>query len=248
MKGKISVLMITKNAQELLVKSLRSVAGLANEIVVVDDYSTDETVKIAKRFKARIIQNHEEDFGKQRKFSLKQATNSWILVLDSDEIVPICLKKEIKKVVSESKFNGYYIPFNNHFLGKKLRYGGEDYKKLILFKKDKVTITPALVHEKFVIKSGKVGYLKNKVYHYSYRSLLKMYQKFTDYAVREARQKVKNGEKTSLKKIFFYAPHMLWARFIKDRGYKDGFFRLPLDIGFAGMEFLTYFLMLFIKQ
>ena len=75
-----------------------------------------------------------------------------------------------------------------------------------------------------------------------------MYKKFTDYAIRNASEKLKKGEKTSIKKIFIYPVHMFWARFIKDKGYKDGFFRMPLDIGFAYMEFLTYFLLIFKKK
>ena len=75
-----------------------------------------------------------------------------------------------------------------------------------------------------------------------------MYKKFTDYAIREAKQRRLNGESTSLKKIVMYPPHMFWARFIKDEGYRDGLFRIPLDLGFAYMEFLTYMTMLFLPK
>ena len=75
-----------------------------------------------------------------------------------------------------------------------------------------------------------------------------MFGKFTDYAKREARQKINKGEKSSIKKIVFYPLHMFWARFIKDKGYKDGIFRIPLDVGFAYMEFLTYVLILFYRH
>ena len=130
-------------------------------------------------------------------------------------------------------------------MGRPVNRGGEDYKMLRLFRKDSVLITPALVHEGFRLKKEEVGMLKSKILHYSYRSLTQMYAKFTNYAVREAKQKAEKREKTSLKKIFFYPLHMFWARFIEDRGYKDGIFRIPLDVGFAYMELLTYILLWF---
>ena len=74
-----------------------------------------------------------------------------------------------------------------------------------------------------------------------------MYGKFTDYALREAKIKKEKGERTSLRKIFFHPAHMFWARFVEDEGYKDGLFRIPLDLGFAYMEFLTYITLPFIS-
>jgi len=127
-----------------------------------------------------------------------------------------------------------------------LNYGGEQLKKMVLFKNKSAFVnkTP-LVHYYYHIKNGKVGQLKNNILHYSYLSVVQIYKKFTDYGIRIAKQKYLAGERSSLKKIFLYPPHMFWARFIKDKGYKDGLFRIPLDIGFAYMEFLTYFLLMF---
>ncbi|OGK25250.1 hypothetical protein A3F58_01790 [Candidatus Roizmanbacteria bacterium RIFCSPHIGHO2_12_FULL_37_9b] len=246
----LSLLMITQNAEELLEKSLQSCIGLVDEIIVVDNYSKDKTRDIAKKYGVKLYLNKEDDLGKQRKYGLSKVTYEWVLVLDSDEVVSEELKKEIKEVLSikHKVLSGFKIPFQNHLFGRPLLYGGENYKKLWLFRKDAISISPALVHERFELKKGRIGVLKNKIYHYSYRSLWQTFRKFTDYAIREAKQRVKKGEKTGWKKIILYPPHMFWARFIKDKGYKDGLFRLPLDIGFAYMEFLAYFFMLFIKH
>jgi len=248
MKAKISVLMITKNAGETIKDALDSVAGWAGEIVVADDKSQDETVAIAKKYTDKVFIHQENNLGKQRKYALEKCGFEWVLVLDSDEIVSDSLKSEIDNFMPTARHAGYLIPFQTHYLGRKLKYGGESYKKMVLFKKSKVVIDPALVNEKFVVSSGNVGTLKGKIFHYSYRSLGQVYKKFTDYAIRDAADRIRRNEKTSLKKIFFYPPHMFWARFIKDRGFKDGFFRIPLDLGFAYMEFLTYFLMIFKKK
>jgi len=247
MKKKLSLLMITKNCQKTIEASLRLVKDLADEIIVVDDYSSDNTVKIVQKYKAKTFLHHEIDLGKQRAYALKKCTGDWALVLDSDEVITSGLRKELKQILSTKRtlFDGFEISYKNHFLGKPLKHGGESYKKMTFFKRKKAVINPNLVHEKFLIKNGKVGCLKNIILHYSYQSLPQIFLKFTNYAVKTAMQKKANGERTSLKKIIFYPTHMLWARFIEDKGYKDGLFRLPLDIGFAYMEFLTYFLMLF---
>jgi len=260
MKLKISVLIITKNCEETIIKSLQSVVDWVSEIVIVDDNSTDKTIEISQKLKAKsqkhkakvkIYKNQQEDLGKQRSFGLNKCTQDWVLVLDSDEIVSNSLINEINSLritdYGLNKFDGYLIPFQSYYLGKKLKYGGENYKKLVFFKKYKAVIKPGLVNERFVIPSGKVGILKNKIHHYSYRSLGQMYKKFTDYALCDAKDKIKKKEKTSLKKILIYPLHMFWSRFIKDKGYKDGLFRIPLDLGFAYMEFLTYISMVFIK-
>jgi len=250
MKSNLSLLTITKNAQETLEKTLASVNGLVDEIIIIDDYSTDKTLEIAKKYKVKIFLHHEKDYGKQKGYGLKKCQNKWVLVLDSDEFLSPALKQEIAflfKTKKIEKYAGFLIPFQNHFLGKPIYYGGENYKMLRLFKKDCVNINSALVHEKFEIKKGKIGELKNKIYHYSYRSLGQMFKKFTDYAMREAKQKFEKNEKITLKKLFLYGPHMFYARFIKDRGYKDGLFRIPLDLGFAYMEFLSYWVLLIKK-
>ncbi len=248
-KHKLSLVMITKNCEKVINEALRSVKSLPDEIIVVDDYSTDKTVLIAKKYKARVFYKKEEDFGKKRKYAVFKAKGDWILFLDTDERLSDKLKSEIEKIVKkDSPFTGYAIPYQNHFLGRPLYFGGENYRMIRLFRKNSIKFDSALVHEKFVITKGKVGQLKNKIYHYSYRSLSQMYRKFTDYALREARQKIRNSEKTNLKKIFIYPLHMLWARFIEDKGYKDGLFRIPLDLGFAYMEFLTYISMAFIRK
>lgn len=245
----ISLLMITKNSGEILEKSLQSVKGLVDEVVIIDDNSSDNTLAITKKFNTRTFKRHDENLGKQRAYGLAKCKGEWILMLDADEIVPSELKAEIASVVSlpRNDIVGYYVPYQNHFLGKPIYHGGEDYKILRLFKKKSAHIPESLIHEHVKVE-GKIGELKEKIYHHSYRTLQQTYMKFTDYAKREARRKLSAGEKTNLKKIIFYPLHMFWSRYIKDRGYKDYSLRILLDLGFAYMEWLTYVLMLFYKN
>lgn len=246
MNAKLSVLMITKNAAETLEKSLASIKKIASEIIIVDSKSTDRTVEIAKNYLAKVYIKEFTDIGKQRIFGLSKATGKWILILDCDEVVSKELSREIVSLFHGSiiKENGFYIPFQNFYLGRPVKYGGENYMMLRLFRKNSVSITPSLIHEHFELSKGKSGRLKGKIFHHSYRSLLQIFVKFTDYGIRMAKEKFLAGEKSSLKKIFLYPPHLFWARFIKDKGYKDGSSRIPLDLGFAYMEMVTYVFLL----
>jgi glycosyltransferase involved in cell wall biosynthesis len=248
-KNKLSLLTITKNAGETFEKTLDSVGDLADQIVVIDDYSSDNTVEIACNSSADVYFNHEPDLGKQKQYGLEKTTGDWVLLLDADEQLSSGLKKEIATLLkSQSDYDGYVIPYQNHFLGKPLHYGGENYKMLRLFRRNAGIIAEALVHEHVSIRTGKIGELKHKINHYSYRSLWQMFTKFSHYAYREALQKAGRNEHSSLKKLTMYPAHMFYARFIKDKGYKDGLYRIPLDLGFAYMEFLTYVLLLFVKK
>ncbi|MDP3974461.1 MAG: glycosyltransferase family 2 protein [bacterium] len=241
LKNKLSVLIITKNNGDIIEDALESIKSLKAEIILVDSKSTDNTLTIAEKYTKKIFYFSDKNIGKKRIFALSKATGKWILILDADEQISSKLLSEIKQVLNfNSKFDCYLINFNNHLFGKELHYGGENYSMMRLIKRKYLYITPDLVHEKYLSKSTKVGSLNGKINHFSYKSLIQMYSKFTRYALNDAKQKSKLGEKTSLKKIFIYPLHMFWARFIEDKGYKDGLFRIPLDLGFAYMEFVTY--------
>lgn len=241
----ISVSIIVKNAESTFEDVLKSVYGWTREIIVVDSFSTDKTIEIAKKYDAMIFEHKYDGEGQQRNYALKKANTEWILALDADEVVTPNLKKEITQTISNSKFSGYKILLRGHLKGKKLNYGGENYYKMNLFRRKIGYSTNDELHAVYKVKDNNIGYLKNKIDHFSYLSITHIFIKFTKYSLIEAKKKKIKGEKSSLKKIFLYPPHMFWARFIKDKGYKDGFFRVPLDLGFAYMEFLTYVLMLF---
>jgi len=242
---KPSAVVITKNSQETIGNCLMSLRPLADEIIIVDDYSADKTLKIARKYTDKIFSHRMISLGRQKQWGINKTRNNWVLLLDSDEIISEELAKEILYLEPTDKnIGGYFIPFANYFLGKRLYYGGENYQIIRLINKKYARMTPTLVHERIIIKGKRVGRLKGKIHHHSYRSIGQVYKKFTRYAFWEAAQKRQEKEKTSFKKIFAYPPHMFWARFFKDKGYKDGLFRIPLDLGFAYMEFLTYFLLL----
>ena len=238
--------MITKNSSELLSKSLNSVKDLVDEIIIIDDNSVDNTREIARKFGSKIFKRHNDNFGNQKAYALSKAKGKWILCLDSDEIVSLKLKQEIQNIISKkTKHDGYFIPFKNHIFGKLITYKGEKQKCLRLFNKNSILIKPNIVHEYFELKKGEsCGLLNYPIYHFSYRSIFQVIKKFTNYAKREAKRKIIKNEQITLKKLVLYPPHMFFARCIKDKGYKDGIYRIFLDMGYAYMEFLTYIILL----
>lgn len=226
MKNKISLVVIAYNSDQTIEKTFASVQGIADEIILVDNYSIDKTVYISKKYHAKVIYYQGKNRGIQCQMGIDKAKNDWILILDSDEELSLELKEEIKdKILNNKKnfYDGYYLLFQPFYFGRPLHYGGEYYKKLILFKKSKGKILPLPIHYICRITSGKVGILKNKVNHYSYRNLFQIYKKFSIYAIEEANLKYASRERSSLKKIIFYPIHMFYARFIEDKDIKMDF-------------------------
>ncbi|KXK07619.1 MAG: SPBc2 prophage-derived glycosyltransferase SunS [Microgenomates bacterium OLB22] len=222
---------------------LASVSDWVDEMVVVDDFSTDDTAQICHAHGATVIRRHEYDLGAQKAFALSQAKGEWILHLDADERVSPDLKTQILKAIQDKKFDGYKIRYLNHFLGHPVRHGGEDYSMIRLFRRSKYHISSSPVHEHVTV-AGAMGELQGPMLHYSYRTIPQVLQKFTDYARREAKRKRAAEETVTLRKLFIDPPHLVWARYVESGGYKDGVFRLLLDIAFGYMEFMTYIFLL----
>lgn len=243
---KISVLIITKNAEDTIEKTVRSVLPLTQSIIIVDDYSTDKTKQIALTYNCRIYLHHAFDLGIQREYALSLVDTEWVLILDADECLTPELVAEINSAIEKEDYQGYYVQLRNHLFGKALMHG-ELHRKLILFKTASATIHPSPVHEAYLVEGNK-GVLKHAIRHYSYRSVTQMYRKFIDYAHRQALIYKKNKTPYGLKEIFINPIHMFFARYFFDGGWRDGaFIRLPLDVGFALMEFLSYIFIPFVR-
>ncbi|MBI4065411.1 glycosyltransferase family 2 protein [Candidatus Gottesmanbacteria bacterium] len=260
--------MLTSDSGEVLKQALESIEGLWDELIVGDAGSTDGTREILTQYKARIVEQKEGNLGARKQELVRKAKGEWILVLDSDERVSEELYQEIKSLShSPRRSHGlsasrrislppsevastvrqcvaYRIPYQNYVFGKPVYYGGEKYSKVRMFRKGKGRVETVPLHEE-VIVTGRVGDLHGVLLHHSYRSVPQLFGKFTQYAITLAREKKKNRERPSLQKLFLYGPHMFWARFISDQGYKDGLGGFVLAIAFFYMETLTYWLLLF---
>ena len=185
---KITSLIVAKNEQNLIKDCIKSVKW-TDEIIVVDNVSTDKTAAIAKKLGAKVFEftkNAESGhFGEIREFAAKKATNEWLLYIDADERVPEKLKKEILSLNPEN--DAYAIPRKNNLLGHDMNWGGwwPDYV-LRLIKKDKLKGYFGELHEQPII-DGKIGKLKNPLYHITHQSLTEMIEKTNNWSEIEAK-------------------------------------------------------------
>jgi glycosyltransferase involved in cell wall biosynthesis len=171
MPKSLSVVLITLNEAANLPRTLASVRGMG-EIVVVDSGSTDTTVDIARSFGARVFAESWKGFGAQKNSAIAHATGDWILSLDADEEVSSELAQEIQALLAgEPAFRAYHIPRLNHFLGRPLRHGGYwPDPKLRLFSRGSARFEERPVHETMQ-SNGPAGQLRGCLIHRCYPTL-----------------------------------------------------------------------------
>jgi glycosyltransferase involved in cell wall biosynthesis len=171
-KQKISALVITYNEMGYIEKCIDSVS-FADEILVVDSYSTDGTYEyLLNHPKVKVIQNPFENFTAQKSFTLKQATNDWVLFLDADEVITESLQKEILETINTpSAHEAYWFYRKFMFQNEPLHFSGwQTDKNYRLFRKSKAHFTDQkIVHETLVV-DGTSGILKEKLIHFCYKN------------------------------------------------------------------------------
>ncbi len=166
---KLSIVILTFNSQKYLSKVLNS-CTFANEVVVVDSGSTDNTLEIANTFKnTKILHQKWLGFGKQKQYGVEASQNYWVFVLDSDEIITDKLKNEILSLNFTCK--AYFVPRLNYFFGKPIRHCGlYPDATLRLFDKNYAKFSEDEVHEK-IITNEKTATLKNHMLHFAYENI-----------------------------------------------------------------------------
>lgn len=195
----LSVVIIAFNEAKNIRRCLASVGSIADEIVVIDSESTDETPEICREAQCRVISRKFDGYGTQKQFAVNQASNDWILSIDADEVVTSKLASEITKLKAQAEIPevGFTMCFSLIYMGKKLRHGGagNDYH-LRLFNRNFGGFTDARVHEGIELK-GKIGRLNGEVLHYSYRDLAHHLEKLNFYTSRAAETYLRKGKKYS---------------------------------------------------
>ena len=223
-KQKLSVLIITFN-EELHIKSLLEDIDFADEIIVVDSFSTDQTVKIVKSFAhVKLIQNKFLNFTAQRNFTLDQAKNHWILFIDADEKLTPDLKYEIISTINNPNPASAYLVYRTFiFKNKKLRFSGWQTDKIFrLFNKTNCRYTEdRLVHEKLIV-NGSEATLKNKLIHFSYTNYKDYKRKMYNYGILKANEKLKKGQKSSALLMIFHPVYTFLYQFLVRLGFLDG--------------------------
>lgn len=222
----ITAIIPTLNEEIFIAEAIRRVS-FADEILVIDSFSSDKTVEAASKAGAKIVQRKFDDFSNQKNFAIREATHEWILVIDADERVSYDLGDEIlRSVANPGETVAFYLYRNFYFKDKRVRYGGWQTDKAIrLFKKGSGRYNGKLVHET-IDTDGPVGFLKNRLDHYSYRSDEQYSKKLEMYARLQAEELFRKNKKPRFwllmaKPAFRFFVHYIIRMGILDR--KAGF-------------------------
>ena len=223
---KLSALILTKNEQDIIEECLKQL-DFVDEIIVLDQNSTDDTVKIAQKYTPNIF-SQNLPFDKARNFLADCAKGKWLLYVDADERLTKELKSEINHSIKDPKFSlecaAFYFPRQNMILGKFLKHGGwwPDYVPR-LFKKEKLKKWQGAVHESPLVE-GPIGYLKSPLIHLTARSISQMFEKSTKWAKIEADMNFEGGaSKVTIPKVQKALISEFVSRYIIKLGLLDGF-------------------------
>lgn len=222
-RRKITAIIPTLNEEIHIQEAIDSVA-FADEIIVIDSFSSDKTIEIAKKNKVRVLQRFFDDFSSQKNYAIERASHNWVYILDADERVTEPLKEEINRTMNQSiDYVGFYVFRTFYFLGKKLNYSGWQRDKVIrLFNRNFCKYDGKLVHETIEAK-GEIGFLKNKLEHYSYRGYDHYVSKLNHYSALKAKSLFEKGKKVNLYHIIIKPPARFLIHYIIRLGFLDGF-------------------------
>ena len=217
----VSVILITRNEAANIRACLESVAW-ADEIIVVDSGSTDETAAIARSMGARVYEHDWPGFGPQKNRALGYATKEWVFSIDADERVTPELRAELEQAMHEGRADGYYCPRLSQFCGTFVRHSGwyPDYV-LRLFKRGAARFSDSLVHESVQL-TGVRAKLKNPLLHYSYLTMKDVERKVEHYSTAAAQQMHQAGKQSDWGGAAMSAGWAFVRTFIIRKGILDG--------------------------
>jgi glycosyltransferase involved in cell wall biosynthesis len=222
---KITAIIPTFNEERHIQEAIASVKW-ADEILVVDSFSTDRTVELAQAAGARVIQREYGYSASQKNWAIPQASHPWIVLLDADERCTPELKEEIKGILTHgSSHDAFWIHRVNHFMGKRINYSGWQSDKVVrLFRRDTCRYQDLKVHAE-VESKGSISKLKNKILHYTYTDLanyLKKADRYTTWGAMDRFEKFqKSGRRIGWAYIFFrplgrFLRHYIWRLGVLD--------------------------------
>ena len=248
--SKLSAVISAYNEEKNIERCLKSLS-FADEIVVVDNSSTDKTAALAKKFTDKVFtqKNDPAAVDLQKNFGFEKATSEWILSIDADEEVSKQLREEIELVIKKRTIiSGYWLPRQNYIFGKWIEHSGwyPDYQ-LRLFKRGKGKYVKAHVHEPIAIE-GETGHLRHNIIHHNYETIAQFLNKTVSlYAPNEAEERLRTGYEFSYFDAIRFPLNEFLSRFFARKGYKDGFHGLILAI-FMGFYHFIVFTFIWEKQ
>ncbi len=241
--NRLSVVIMAKN-EELDIRNCLESIKWADEIIIVDDMSTDKTVNICRQYTDKIYRRKKENCGEQKQYGVERASGDWILNVDADEIVTAELGREIQEVIQKNeKYNGYQFYRKNNYLGKWMRYCGWYVPVLRLFKKNRGKFNSAKVHEEIIVQ-GEVGLLKNEMLHYTYRDMSDHIEKINQFSSDSVEELIKKGVVLRWYNYgwyFIFKPLLYFLRkYFYLQGFKEGMHGFMLCAFATIVVFINY--------
>ena len=247
----LSVIIITKNEAHDIRDCLESVKW-ADELIIVDSGSSDETVAIAREYTNKIWVTDWPGYGPQKNRALEYAKSDWVLSLDADERVSPKLQTEIKELLNNTNnpnnYTAYSIPRMSTYCGKKIKYGDwkKDYCKR-LFRRGQARFQDVQVHESLEIE-GRVGKLSGYLLHNTFKDLEEMLNKLNQFSSLSARMRQQQGRSASL---WTAIGHGLWTflrGYIIKLGFLDGREGFLLAVSNAEGSYYRYLKLMYFKS
>lgn len=220
MAAPLTVLIPTYNEEALVAQAISS-ARFANEILVIDSYSNDNTVSVAEKYGCKVLQRKFDNFSNQKNYAIEKAKNDWIFVLDADEFITYTLRNEILTAIKNPKHQAYKMLFKNYFMNRFIHHGSNGNKfKLRLFHRNYCKYQ-GLVHEELICE-GSIGVLQGKILHYTYRNLRHFFQKKNQYSRLQSEQLFKKEKKVNLFTLIFKPFYRFLNEYLLRLGFLDG--------------------------
>jgi glycosyltransferase involved in cell wall biosynthesis len=239
---RLSVVILTKNAQDCVGACLESVKW-ADEIVVIDGFSTDNTPEICKKYTDKVIPSEFRGFALERNKGIDNSSGDWILQLDADEVVTPQLASALKEaMVSGSGAVGYKFRRKNYFLGHAMRYGGWYHYSAHFFKKG-CGRYEGLIHERLKL-TGPQGVIEAEIEHRPFKSMEQFLERQNRYTGYEARDMLNEKGVLPLKVVLYNLKvkplKLFWKLYIKKQGFREGRIGFIFCVMFAYVHFMKW--------
>jgi glycosyltransferase involved in cell wall biosynthesis len=237
----ISAVIITYNEEKRLEPALKSLAGIAEEIVVVDRYSDDDTLKIAKKYTDCVFQRKWTNFADQKNYANSKARFPWILSLDADERLSPKLREEIIQLKEqEPGCTGFSMPREVFYLGRWIRHSGwYPDRKIRLFQKEKAHWEGKYIHEKLVIE-GEVKKLHGSIYHFTYRNVSDHLRRINTFSDLGAQKLYAQNKRCRWYHLLFLPFFRFLRAYLLKSGFRDGFAGFTISVLDAYSVFARY--------
>lgn len=220
----ISVVIIARNEAHIIGCTLQSLQGLTDDVLVVDNGSTDGTQQICRQYQSRVIETTWQGYGPTKNIGIAAARYDWILNLDADEAIDENLKQELLLLPLQNEQEVFEMRFKNFFTGQWIRHGewGND-RHIRLFNRKSIQWNNAAVHENLT-SSGttKRTLLKGHILHYTAHSVAKYEEKTIAYAQLNARKYFEQGKRPNLLKEYFSPLFSFVQNYFIRLGFLDG--------------------------